>query len=141
YFLFNEKGVLITTKYDREMDALHPSGVDQEMILVKRGGEPFGLIKLRPEREPGTALAWVYMHAPSDYAADDVRKGFRTILKEAGGQQSIRRLTVPAASYEEELQAFLEAVGFVREGTLREALFAHDAYHDVHIYAISTETL
>ncbi|GMV92329.1 MAG: hypothetical protein AMXMBFR82_21070 [Candidatus Hydrogenedentota bacterium] len=141
YFLFNEKGVLITTKYDREMDALHPSGVDQEMILVKRGGEPFGLIKLRPEREPGTALAWVYMHAPNDYAADDVRKGFRTILKEAGGQQSIRRLTVPAASYEEELQAFLEAVGFAREGTLREALFAHDAYHDVHIYAISTETL
>lgn len=141
YFLFNEKGVLITTKYDREMDALHPSGVDQEMILVKRGGEPFGLVKLRPEREPGAAQAWVYMHEAADYAADDIRKGFRNILKEAGGQQSIRRLTIPAAVYEEELQRFLEAVGFRREGTLREALFVHDAYHDVHIYGISTAEL
>ena len=141
YFLFNEKGVLITTKYDREMDALHPSGVDQEMILVKRSGESFGLIKMRPEREPGAAQAWIYMHDQSDYGADDIRKGFRSILKEAGGQQAIRRLTVPAAAYEEGLQGFLEAVGFTREGSLREALFAHDVYHDVHIYGISTADL
>jgi len=141
YFLFNERGVLVTTKYDREMDALHPSGVEQEMILVKRSGESFGLIKLRPEREPGAAQAWIYMHDESDYRADDVRKGFKSILKEAGGQQAIRRLTVPAASYEEGLQEFLLGVGFTHEGTLREALFAHDAYHDVHIYGISTADL
>ncbi|MCC6697406.1 MAG: SPASM domain-containing protein [Candidatus Hydrogenedentes bacterium] len=141
YFLFNEKGILITTKYDREMDALHPSTIDQEMILVKKNGTSFGLIKLRPEREPGAAQAWVYMHEEADYAADDVRKGFRTILKEAGGQQSIRRLTVPAAEYEKGLQGFLEGVGFRREGTLREALFVHDAYHGVHIYGMSTADL
>lgn len=141
YFLFNEKGILITTKYDREMDALHPSTIDQEMILVKKNGTSFGLIKLRPEREPGAAQAWVYMHDDADYAAEDVRKGFRTILKEAGGQQSIRRLTVPAAEYEKGLQGFLEGVGFRREGTLREGLFVHDAYHGVHIYGISTADL
>ncbi|MCC6491383.1 MAG: SPASM domain-containing protein, partial [Candidatus Hydrogenedentes bacterium] len=141
YFLFNEKGILITTKYDREMDALHPSTIDQEMILVKKNGASFGLIKLRPEREPGAAQAWVYMHDEADYAAEDVRKGFRTILKEAGGQQSIRRLTVPAAEYEKGLQGFLEGVGFRREGTLREALFVHDAYHGVHVYGISTADL
>ncbi len=141
YFLFNEKGVMVTTKYDREMDALHPSGIEQEMILVKRTGESFGLIKLRPEREPGAAQAWLYMHDPADYNADDVRKGFKAILKEAGGQQSIRRVTVPAADYEGDLQGFLEAVGFTREGALREALFVHDAYHAVHVYGISTADL
>lgn len=141
YFLFNEKGILITTKYDREMDALHPGGIDQEMILVKKNGESFGLIKLRPEREPGAAQAWVFMCDESYYASDEVRKGFRAILKEAGGQQSIRRLTAPAAAYETSLHAFLEAVGFTREGTQREALFVHDAYHDVHIYGISTADL
>ena len=141
YFLFNEKGILITTKYDREMDALHPSAIDQEMILVKKNGTAFGLIKLRPEREPGAAQAWVYMHDEDDYAADDVHKGFRAILKEAGGQQSIRRLTVAAAEYEKGLQAFLEGVGFRREGALREALFVHDAYHGVHVYGMSTADL
>ena len=141
YSLFNEKGILITTKYDREMDALHPSNVDQEMILVKKNGTAFGLIKLRPEREPGAAQAWVYMHDEADYTADDVRKGFRAILKEAGGQQAIRRVTVPAAEYETGLQGFLEGVGFRREGTLREALFVHDAYHGVHLYGMSTADL
>lgn len=141
YFLFNEKGILVTTKYDREMDALHPTGIDQEMILVKKSGSSFGLVKLRPEREPGAAQAWVFMKDEADYASDEVRKGFRAILKEAGGQQSIRRLTIPAAAHETGLQAFLEAVGFTREGTLREALFVHDAYHDVHLFGISTADL
>jgi hypothetical protein len=141
YFLFNDKGIMVTTKYDREMDALHPAGPDQEMILIKRDGRPFGLVKLRMERVPGAARAWVFMHDDADYAADDIRKGFRTILKEAGGQQAIRRLTVPAAAYEAGLQSFLEAVGFAKEGTFREALFVHDAYYDVHIYGISADRL
>ena len=41
YFMFTEGGSL-TTKYDREMDALHPTGVDQEMILVKTDGSRSG---------------------------------------------------------------------------------------------------
>lgn len=141
YFLFNETGVFIASKYDREMDALHSKGMDQELLLLKRDGSPFGLVKLRPERIQGAARAWVYVHDPDDYASEDVRKGFRTILKEASHGQSIRRVTVPAAAYEPELQAFLEAVGFSREGVLREALFIHDAYHDVHLFGLSTEQL
>ncbi|MBM3288931.1 MAG: SPASM domain-containing protein, partial [Candidatus Hydrogenedentes bacterium] len=141
YFLFTEGGIMVTTKYDREMDALHPSGPEQEMILIKKDGSALGLIKLRPDRTPGAAQGWLYVHNDTDYAADDVRKGFRALLKEAGGQQSIRRITVPAAAYETGLQKFLEAVGFAKEGTLREALFVHDAYHDVHLYGLSTDRL
>lgn len=141
YFLFNEHGAMVTTKYDREMDALHPSGLEQEMILIKRDGKEFGLIKLRPERVPAAAKGWIYFHNEADYSASDVQKGFRAILKEAGGQQSIHRLSIPAADYEKGLQKFLEAIGFTRDGTLREALFVHDAYHDVHMYSISTSKL
>ncbi|MBX7257294.1 MAG: SPASM domain-containing protein [Candidatus Hydrogenedentes bacterium] len=141
YFLFNETGVFLASKYDREMDALHSKGMDQELLLLKRDGTPFGIVKLRPERVQGAARAWVYIHDPADYASEDVRKGFRTILKEASTSQSIRRVTVPAAAYESELQAFLEAVGFAKEGVQREALFIHDAYHDVSIYGLSTEQL
>ena len=141
YFLFNETGVFLASKYDREMDALHSKGMDQELLLLKRDGTPFGIIKLRPERVQGAARAWVYMHDPADYASEEVRKGFRTILKEASNGQSIRRVTIPAAAYESELHGFLEAVGFAKEGTQREALFVHDAYHDVHIFGLSTEQL
>lgn len=141
YFMFTEGGIMLTTKYDREMDALHPNGVEQEMILIKKDGTALGLIKLRPDRTPNAAQGWIYLHNEKDYAADDVRKGFRALLKEAGGQQQIRRVTIPAAAYETGLQQFLEATGFAKEGTLREALFVHDAYHDVHLYGLATDKL
>ena len=104
-------------------------------------GAALGLIKLKPDRTPGAVQGWIYLHNEADYADDTVRKGFRALLKEAGGQQSIRRVTVPAGAYETGLQKFLEASGFTKEGTLREALYVHDAYHDVHLYGLSTETL
>ncbi len=141
YFLFNEQGVFLATQYDREMDSLHPQRIDQEMMLTKKDGTPFGLLKLRPERTPGAMQGWVYMRNEADYGSDDVRKGLRFLLKQASTSQSIRRLTVPAAVYETALQDFLEAVGFKREGTLREALYLHGEYHDVHTYGLAADTL
>ena len=141
YFLCTEKGLLVATQYDRQMDALHPQGVDHEMIIVRKDGAAIGLVRIRPDRFPGTAQGWVYLHNEADYAADDVRKAFRTLLREATKQQSIRRVTVPASAPETSLQTFLEAVGFHREGTLREALFVHGEYRDVHTYGLCVDDL
>jgi len=141
YFLFNETGILMATKYDREMDSLHPRGIDQELMLLRKDGTPLGLFKVRPDRIPGAAQAWVYLDDENDYAADTIRKGFRALLKEASGQQAIRRLTVPTAPWENALQTFLEAVGFTREGMLREALYLHGRYHDVTVFSIAADTL
>jgi len=141
YFLFNETGVLLATKYDREMDSLHPRETDHELVLLRKNGTPFGLFKVRPDRIPGAAHAWGHLHDEKDYAAETIRKGFRALLKEAAGQQAIRRLTVPAAPWETALQAFLEAVGFTREGVLREALYLHGRYHDVALFSIAADTL
>ncbi len=141
YFLCNESGVFLATKYDREMDSLHPRGIDQELMLIRKSGEAFGLLKLRPEYLPGVAMAWIYMRGDADYGSESVRKGFRAILKEAGGQQSIRRLLVPVSLRETALGVFLEAVGFKREGALREALYLHGGYHDVTVYGISADSL
>lgn len=137
YFLFTESGTLMATRYDREMDSIHPQRMDQEMILMRRDRKPFGLLRLKPDQNvKGAAWAWLYFRNDADYAADDVRKGLRNLLHEASKQQSIRRLVVPAAAYEEPLQRFLEAVGFTREGTQREALYLHGDYHDVHLYGL-----
>lgn len=137
YFSFTETSVLMTTQYDREMDALHPQGQQQELMLIHRDGTPFGLFRVRPERIKGAAEIAFYFRNEADYASDGTRKGIQTLLKQAGGQQELRRLTVPATAAETGLQQFLEALGFQREGTLREALYLHDAYHDVHVYGIT----
>ena len=137
YFSFTETSVLMTTQYDREMDALHPQGQQQELMLIHPDGTPFGLFRVRPERVKGAADLAIYFHNEADYASDSIRKGIQTLIKQAGGQQELRRLISSVSVQETALQQFLEALGFEREGTLREALFLHDAYHDVHIYGIT----
>jgi radical SAM protein with 4Fe4S-binding SPASM domain len=141
YFTFTDSGVLLATKYDREMDALHPRGIEQELLLVRKDGEPFGLLKVRPELSEGIARAWIHMRNEGDYASDSIRKGFRAILKEASGQQAIRRLLVPVSAKERGLAGFLESVGFAHEGTLREAMYLHGVYHDITLYGIATNAL
>lgn len=141
YFLFNESGMFMATRYDREMDSLHPQGMDREMMLLRRNGEPIGLFKFRPDRVAGAAQAWLYLRKPADYASRDIAKGIRFLMKEASGQQSLRRITVPAADHETGLQGLLESVGMAREGTLREALYLHGAYRDVHIYGTGVDSL
>ncbi|MFO7974321.1 MAG: GNAT family protein, partial [Candidatus Hydrogenedentota bacterium] len=141
YFLFNEKGAFVATKYEREMDALHPQSIEQEMVLTRKDGTPFGLLKVRPDKGQRTATAWVYFRKEADYASSEIRKGLVFLLKQAAQQQELRRITVPAADYEAPLQQFLESCGFSREGTLREAIYHHKRYHDVHIYGVTLSAL
>ena len=141
YFLFNESGILLATQYDREMDSLHPNKLEQELILTRRDGTPFGLFKLKPAPCPQTAQGALYMRDENDYAAESVRKGFRAILKEASAQQAVRALTIPAAVHEHALAAFLEALGFTRAGVQCEALYLHGAYHDVALYTLTTAAI
>lgn len=139
YFLCNESGLFLATKYDREMDSLHPRGYEQEFMLVRKSGEPFGLLKIRPELLPGAALVWVYMRRSSDYASETVRKSFRFLLRELGGQQSLRRLSIPVSMKEKDLADFLAAIGFQEEGVLRDALYLHGAYHPVRRFGIALD--
>ena len=141
YFLFNESGVYLATKYDREMDSLHPRGIDQELMLLRKSGEPFGLLKLRPKWVGGAVVVWIYMRDEADYAAEAIRKSFKAILKEAAGQSSVRQIVVPVSPKEKPLGEFLQAVGFQPLGVLREALYLHGSYHDISLYAISPEKL
>ena len=141
YFLFNERGAFIATKYEREMDAMHPQAIDQEMVLTRKDGTPFGLLKVRPEKGLDAATAWVYFRKEADYASPDIRKGLIFLLKQAAQQQGLRRITVPAADYEAPLQGFLESCGFSREGTLREALYLHEKYRGVHVYGVTVSNL
>ncbi len=136
YFTYNESGLMLSTKYDREMDSLHPLGLFQEFVMLRRDGSPIGLLKFQVDKLPGAATMWVYLKDPADYAEAKLRNSFKQVLKEAGGQQELKQLMVPVGPKDDGLADFLMAVGFVRSGKLREALYLHGTYHGVDVYRL-----
>lgn len=141
YFLLKPNGTLLTTQYDREMDALYPYGATQEMLLTTRRGDAIGLVRMQPDKYPGIHRAWLYLHRESDYQAPTVRNGFLELLKQVAPPQGIRRIIFHAADYERPLRDFYQACGFHHEGTLRQALYHTNAYYDVHIHTAVIDKL
>lgn len=137
YFTCHESGVLLGSIHERETDSLHPRGTEQELVLIRKTGEPMGLFKVRADTMPGVARAWLYFRNASDYASDSIRRGFRAVLDEASRQQSIKRLVIAVRQEETDLQAFLEAIGFTKAGVQREALYLHGRYHDALTYRLA----
>ncbi len=134
YFTCSESGLLLATQYDREMDALHPRGNEQELVLTRMKGQPCGLIRFRASGVNGLAWVWLYLHDKRDYSDAGTRRTLRTLLDETRDKQLLRRFLVPTSTGEPELAACLEAVGCVHAGLQREALYLHGAYQDINIY-------
>ncbi len=136
YFLGNEYGMFLATNYDREMDSLHPRGIEQELMIVSRRNEPLGLLKLRPETRLGVARVWFFLKDPAGYADSGLRKSFGHILKEAAGQAAFKTLIAAAGPGDPGLGDFLKALGFQHAGTERQSLFVHDVYHDIDVFTL-----
>lgn len=136
YFVAHEAGVLITNHYDREMDAVHPKGYEQEFLLTSAKGAPMGLLRLRPLLVGGAAQAWLYFHDPAEYQSSATRKGFRNLLDLLPSQQSFTRLLVPAGPKDGGLSLFLQSAGFQSAGTQRDALYLHGGYHDLRWFSL-----
>ncbi|HDP34431.1 MAG TPA: GNAT family N-acetyltransferase [Candidatus Hydrogenedentes bacterium] len=138
YFTCNESGLLLATRYDREMDALHPRGMEQEFVLTRPNGAPCGLLRARPATTiRGLAWAWLYMRDKKAYEESGVRRALRTLLTEMKRSQQLAQILTPVTSAETGLATCLEALGFKRLGVRRQALYLHGKYHDVSIYSHS----
>ncbi len=135
YFTFTEGGMLLGARYDREMDALHPSPLAQELLLTRRDGRPMGLVRVKPDLLPGLGWLWLYLRKEEDYAAGAVRSSLRMLLGEALRGRGLRRVITPAGPGEDALAGCLAAAGFTHAGTARGALFLHGKYHDVRLFA------
>ncbi len=141
YFLYREQALLMATEYDREMDALHPQGADQEFMLMRRdGGQPMGLLRVRLAAVPETADAWLWLKDEKDYTDSGVQKGLQHLLKEASQQQAISRVTVPALERETGLNVLMSALNAEHAGTVREGCYLHGAYEDVQIYLLRLDS-
>ncbi len=134
YFLGNEYGVFLATRYDREMDSLHPRGIEQEFMIISRRGAPLGLLKIRPDGVAGLARVWIYFQDQALYQDKATRSSFSRIIREASKQGAFRRFVAASGPGDNGLSEFLEAIGFAPLGVEREALFLHDAYHDIALF-------
>lgn len=139
YFVCNNTGALTTTLYDREMDALHPLDLVQELVLTQRDGTPCGLVKLCPDLEKRIAIAWLYLHDAELYAKSALRTTLRQLLAEVCRGKRLRHVLTPVTKAEPALAEALLASGYVYAGVQREALYRQGAYQDVDIYKYSVE--
>jgi radical SAM protein with 4Fe4S-binding SPASM domain len=136
YFVCNESGLLLASQYDREMDALHPRGIEQELVLTRTNGTPCGLLRMRPDTKlKGLAWAWLYMHDTKAYSESGVRRALKALLAETTKSQQIRRILTPVTPAETELASYLESLGFHSLGVQRQALYLHNEYLDVAVYS------
>jgi len=139
YFLCNETGALTATRYDREMDALHPPPYRREWILTRMNGTPCGLLKLQPVPEKQMARAWLYLHDEELYAKSALQHTLQTLLSELCREGQLRHILTPVTANETKLAAALTTAGFVHAGTERESLYLQGVYQDVDIYTYSAE--
>ena len=137
YFVCNESGLLLASQYDREMDALPPRGIEQELVLTRTNGTPCGLLKLRPDAKI-KELTWacLYMREGKSYAESGVRRALSAMLSETVKSHGFKRILVPATNAEPELATCLQALGFKPLCVQRQALYLHGAYQDIRIYCI-----
>jgi len=137
YFLFHERGVFMATRYDREMDSLHPRDYEQEYVITRANGTAFGLLRIRPDKLPGTAWAWLYFRDPEDKQAAAALKAMRRVLLEAGTAQGIHTVLLPTGPKDTGLAGLLDRSGLLRGGSLRDALYLHGAWYPVGIHRLS----
>ena len=140
YFLCNETGAVTATRYDREMDALHPTHSMQELVLVRRNGTPCGLLKLQMLSGKKLARAWLYLQDEGLYAKTAFQQTFRTLLAEVCRDGRIRHILTPVTMEETKLAAALLAAGFAHGGIEREALYRQGAYHNVQIFVYMVDS-
>jgi len=140
YFTLHERGVLTTTAYDREMDALHPRGLAQEFVLTRKNGEAMGLLRVEVSALPETMDVALFFADKNDWQNAAVRSSMKFILEEATKGQAVKHLVAVLGKNEAGARAFLAALGFSEAGVRREALYLHGRYGDAVVLKLSFQT-
>ena len=93
---------------------------------------------MRPVPLPGTMMLWVHFRNNSDYTDASIQKSFRSIIDELTEQSNdIKTVITPVAPGDADLDTFLSALGFIKTGTQREALYLHGKYSDITLYTLN----
>lgn len=108
-------------------------------IIENTAGEAVGAINTHHcQPRDGTFSYGVHV------AADHQRQGYATeairlVLRYYFAELRYQKVTVQVRSNNDASVALHEALGFVREGTLRRMVYSHGRYHDAHWYGLTKE--
>lgn len=123
----------------------------EEVALEKFGGEKFTWVM---EDRAGVAVGQITAHHcnPRDgtfsyglsVAAEHRRKGYAAeavllVVKYHFEELRYRKVTVGIHGDNSASVALHERLGFRREGTLRQMLYTHGRYHDLHYYGLTRD--
>lgn len=105
-------------------------------LLIVADGSPVGTLGFAPlDRETGTAELgyWVTpAHQRQGYGTEAVE----LFVAYGFDQLGLHRISARVMAFNEPSVRLLERVGFVREGTSREAVFVDGERHDAHWYGL-----
>ncbi|MBR4236018.1 MAG: GNAT family N-acetyltransferase [Clostridia bacterium] len=88
-----------------------------------------------PDARAGTAEAAIVL-LPDKRGRGTAAQALRLLVKKAFGELGYRRLYLKCASENASAVRLYERAGFVREGTLRQHIFADSKLMDVYIYGL-----
>lgn len=110
---------------------------DKEVnLLVAVDGAPTGMVTLSPKQDEADAAELGYWIA-SEYRQEGYGREAAGLVTTYGFQQrGLHRVSARVFAFNDASQVLLEALGFVREGTNREAVFVDGEYWDVYWYSV-----
>ncbi|MFC6753412.1 GNAT family N-acetyltransferase [Halorubrum tibetense] len=105
-------------------------------LLVAVDGAPAGTVGLSPTPDEADAMELGYWIAEGFRRQGHGREAARLLTNYGFRQRGLHRIAARVFAFNDASQALLESLGYVREGTSREAVFVDGRYWDVHWYGV-----
>jgi RimJ/RimL family protein N-acetyltransferase len=120
---------------DRAMRNDDPSSVT--LVVETTDGEYAGAIGLMHlDQRNRSAEAGIVIGRPEDWGRGLGTEAMQLLLRHAFEELNLHRVSLRVYAFNERGIKSYTKLGFVEEGRLREAVFRHGAWHDVHLMAI-----
>lgn len=118
------------------------SATDGVHCLACDGETPLGIVSLTESRYgPGEtarsrAAELAYWFAPEHHGQGFGSDAATRMIQYAFEDRNLRRVAARVGSFNDASIGLLESLGFVREGTLRQAAWFRGEYHDMYWYGL-----
>lgn len=115
------------------------SGDGSTNLLITADGEPVGTVGLVYEDGVVASAELGYWVAPDHHRNGYGSEAAELLVEYGFAQRGLHRIQARVFEFNDASRRLLEGVGFVHEGTRREAHFVNGEYQDVYVYGVLSE--
>ncbi|MFP4591519.1 MAG: GNAT family N-acetyltransferase [Halobacteriales archaeon] len=109
---------------------------DSVDLLIARDGEAVGMISLNPIRQEVDSAELGYWLAPEHHGEGYTSEAAALLVRYGFEQLGLNRIYAHVFAFNDPSRRLLEGLGFVQEGTLREAAFVDGERVDAEVYGL-----